>query len=97
MPGLNLIPGVFHVSEVAFTPAEIAANVAAEQTVTVPGVDPDTTLLVAVEPPAHGQAVGIAGARISAKNTVAVTFVNPTAGALTPSAGTYKLLFTLYK
>lgn len=37
-------------------------------------------------------AVGALDAAVTAADTVAVRFVNPTAGALTPTAGVYRLL-----
>lgn len=72
------------------TPGSVAAAVAAEQTFTVTGLR--TTDAVHVIPAATGNATGVASARVSAANTLAITFVNPTAGALTPGAGTYTIL-----
>lgn len=95
--GLKLYPGLATAVEVTFNPASVAAATAAEQTVTVAGVDPANTVLLAVEPPAHGVAVGIAGARVSAVNTVAITFINPSAGALDAASGTYKIVYANYK
>jgi len=71
----------------SLTPASVGAATVAEQTFTVNGLT--TADKVIVNPPAIANATGIAGARVSAANTLAVRFVNPTAGALTPSAGTY--------
>ena len=39
-----------------------------------------------------GNATGIGGFRVSAANTLAIQYINPTAGALTPGAGTYNIL-----
>jgi len=72
------------------TPASVAAATVAEQTFTVTGLA--TTDKVMVNPAATGNATGIAGARVSAANTLAVAFVNPTAGALVPGAGTYNII-----
>ena len=74
----------------SITPASVAAAVVAEQTFTVTGLT--TADKVVVNPPAIGNATGIAGARVSAANTLAIRFVNPTAGALTPTAGVYTVL-----
>lgn len=74
----------------SLTPASVSAALVAEQTFTVNGLTTDD--LVFVNPPAIGNATGIAGARVSAANTLAIRFVNPTAGALTPTAGTYTVL-----
>lgn len=82
--------GVFVVTK-AFTPAEVATITTAEQTVGVPGV-----LLgdaVTVTPPGHQAGVVAAAARVTAKDTVGITFVNPTAGGVTPTAGDY--IFTI--
>lgn len=72
------------------TPASVAAATVAEQTFTVTGLT--TADKVTVNPAAIGNATGIAGARVSAADTLAVRFVNPTAGALTPTAGTWTIL-----
>lgn len=72
------------------TPGSVAAATVAEQTFTVTGLTTDDT--VHVNTAAIANAVGIAGARVSAANTLAVRFVNPTAGALTPTAGTWKIV-----
>lgn len=69
------------------TPASVAAGVVVEQTFTVTGLL--TTDTVYVNPPATANNVGIAGVRVSAADTLAIRFVNPTAGALTPTSGTY--------
>jgi hypothetical protein len=47
---------------------------------------------VVVNPPAIANATGIAGARVSAADTLAIRFNNPTGGALTPTAGTYTVI-----
>ena len=39
-----------------------------------------------------GNATAIAGCRVSAANTLAIRYINPTAGALTPAADTYLVL-----
>jgi hypothetical protein len=72
------------------TPASVAAATVAEQTFTVTGLT--TADKVIVNPPAIANATGIVGARVSAADTLAIRFVNPTAGALTPTSGTYTVL-----
>jgi hypothetical protein len=74
----------------SITPASVAAATVAEQTFTVTGLT--TADKVIVNPPAIGNATGIAGARVSAADTLAIRFVNPTAGALTPTSGVYTVL-----
>ena len=72
------------------TPASVAAATVAEQTFTVTGLT--TADDVFVNPAAIVNATGIAGVRVSAANTLAIRYVNPTAGALTPTAGTYAIV-----
>lgn len=72
------------------TPASVAAATIAEQTFVVTGLT--TADKVIVNPPAIGNATGIVGARVSAADTLAIRFANPTAGALTPSSGVYTLI-----
>lgn len=72
------------------TATSVAAATVAEQTFTVTGLT--TADKVVVIPAAISNATGIAGARVSAADTLAVRFVNPTAGALTPTAGTWTVM-----
>lgn len=72
------------------TPASVAAATVAEQTFTVTGLT--TADKVIVNHAATGNATGIAGVRVSAADTLAISFVNPTAGALVPGAGTYSIV-----
>lgn len=74
----------------SLTPSSVATVVVAEQTFTVTGLT--TADKVIVNPPAISNATGIAGARVSAANTLAIRFVNPTGGSLTPTAGTYTVI-----
>lgn len=71
------------------TPASVNAATVAEQTFTVTGLT--TSDKVFVNQGAIANSTGIAGVRVSAADTLAVMFVNPTAGALTPTAGTWKI------
>lgn len=76
----------------SLTPAEVATITTAEQTFSVPGV-----LLgdaVRVSPPGHQAGVVAAAARVTAADTVGITFVNPTAGNVTPTAGNYLFVVT---
>lgn len=74
----------------SITPSSVTAATVAEQTFTVTGLT--TADKVFVNQPALANSVGIAGARVSAADTLAIRFVNPTAGALTPASGTYTVL-----
>ena len=62
----------------------------ADTTVTVPGVLPGD--LVFVNKPSTNTGLGIANARVSAANTIVITTINPTAGAINPAAEIYDLI-----
>lgn len=81
------------VVDVSWTPTEVATITAPAQTVTVPGVKLGDTVIVT--PPAQTAGVTIGSAYVSAADTVSVQFVNPTAGGVTPNAGTHK--FTIFR
>lgn len=72
------------------TPASVATATVAEQTFTVTGLT--TADKVFVNAGAISNAVSIGNVRVSAADTLAVQFCNPTAGALTPTAGTWKIV-----
>ena len=72
------------------TPASVAAATVAEQTFTVTGLT--TADKVIVNPAAIANATGLSGFRVSAADTLAVRFVNPTAGALVPTAGAWTIV-----
>lgn len=72
---------------------DIANSGAATTTVTsvtVPGVRSGD--LVFVNKPSHTAGVGIGNVRVSAADTIEITTVNPTAGAVNPAAETYTLM-----
>jgi hypothetical protein len=71
------------------TPASVAAATCAEQSFTVTGLTTADTVFY--NPPATGNATSAAQVRVSAANTLAVMYCNPTAGALTPGAGSAKI------
>ena len=71
----------------SLTPASVATITCAEQTFTVNGLKVGD--LVNVNPPSITAGVAPVSARVSAANTLAITFCNPTAGSLTPAAGSY--------
>lgn len=73
-----------YVLGVALTPAAVAANTTAEQTFTVTGLLVGD--FVKVNKPTTQAGIGIANARVSAANTLALAFSNNTAGSLTPTA-----------
>lgn len=76
----------------SLTPVSVAAATCAEQTFTVTGVAVGDS--VDITPPSITAGVAPVCARVSAANTVAITFCNPTAGALVPAAGVYRIRVT---
>lgn len=72
------------------TPVSVAATTVAEQTFSVPGLTIGDKVFI--NPPVNGTATGLCGYRVSATDTLALRFVNPTAGALIPSAGVFQIM-----
>lgn len=79
------------VLSVPFTPASVGAATSAEQFVTVNGLAVGDFVSIS-SAASTGNATAIAGCRVSAANTLAIRYINPTAGALTPAADTYLVL-----
>lgn len=73
----------------ALTPVSVAANTTAEQTFTVTGLN--TNDMVFVTKPSLDAGLGVTGARVTAADTLGITYVNATAVALTPTAEIYKI------
>lgn len=73
---------------VTFNPASIASATSAEQDVTVTGVQAND-IVIAVNKPTATAGVGIVNARVKSANTVSLTFMNATAGALDPASESY--------
>lgn len=76
----------------ALVPVSVAAASCAEQNFTVTGLLVGD--FVSITPPAINPNVAPVCARVSAANTLTVAFCNPSAGALVPQAGVYRLLVT---
>lgn len=74
----------------SLTPAAVATIVAAKQTFTVAGLNARDSVVPLSNP--NTTAAALCGAEVSAANTLRLTFVNPTAGSVTPTAGTYTFL-----
>jgi hypothetical protein len=72
-------------------PASIAANVSAEQTFTVPDLRA-ADVIVSVTKPTASAGAGIVGWRVTAANTVGITFMNTTGSAIDPGAEVYKIV-----
>lgn len=75
----------------SLTPSSVNTITTAEQTGTVAGLLAGD-LVTIVDAPARTNSVMWGAARVSAANEISITYVNPTAGNLTPPAGTYKFL-----
>lgn len=70
-------------------PVSVAANTTAEQTFTVTGLVAGSPVWLN-KPSAQG-GLGIVGVRVSAANTLAITFANLTGSAIVPSTETYTI------
>lgn len=75
---------------ITFDPASVAAATTAEQTVTVPGVLVGD--YVKVTKPTLTAGLGIVNARVSANNTVAITFINATASPIDAPSEVYQFV-----
>lgn len=71
--------------------ASVAANTTAEQTFTITGLK--TGDYVAASKPALSAGLGVCNARVSAADTLALTFNNNTAAPIDPAAETYTILW----
>ena len=74
----------------SLTSVQVAAAVVAEQTYTVTGLSTSDRILAINQPASVG--CGIVGMRVSATDTLAIVWVNPTAAVATPVTGTYKII-----
>lgn len=75
--------GIFNLT---LSPVAVAANTTAEQTFATTGIGLLTTDVVLVQKPTAQAGLGIVGARVSASDTLAITFSNNTAAGITPTA-----------
>lgn len=73
-----------------FNPASVAINTSVEQTVTVRGLGVGD--LVFVSKPSLTAGLIVGSARVSAKDTLAITLANVTAGAIDAASETWTLL-----
>lgn len=88
MPGPSDIPrGNIQLAMIlglTISPAQVAINTTTEQTFTLQGLQLGD--IVAVTKPTAQAGLGIVNSRVTAVNTLGITFVNATAGAITPTA-----------
>jgi hypothetical protein len=80
------------VFQVSLTPASVATIVCVEQSLTVTGVLAGDILVYAANQVAMATAVSPTVGHVSAANTLAMAYCNPTAGALVPTPGTYNIV-----
>ena len=77
----------------AIAPATVATTTTAEQTFSATGIGLLTTDFVIVQKPTAQAGLFITNARVSAADTLAITFGNVTSGTLTPTTTeTYKVI-----
>jgi hypothetical protein len=74
---------------ISLTPAAVLTVTAPVQNFAATGIGLLTTDSVVVTPPGATAGVAQAAAWVSAADQLSIQFVNPTAGSLTPPAGTY--------
>lgn len=88
--GAQIFEDRYGVITQSLTPVSTAAGpITAAQTFTVQGLTTD--MVVVVNPPSYTAYLGIAGASVSAENTLSVNFVNTSTAALTSASGTFKV------
>lgn len=73
------------VASVTLSPSSVAANTTAEQTFTVPGLLASDVILDVTKPTAQA-GLGVVGTRVTAANTLGITFSNNTASPIVPTA-----------
>lgn len=79
--------------QMTLSPASVAANTSAEQTFNQPGVGLLVGDFVDVNKPTAQAGLGIVGMRVSATDTVAITFGNFTASPIVPTASQVYTIF----
>ena len=83
----------FGVASITISPADVLANTTAEQTFTCTGLRTGD-VIVGVNKPTAQAGLGLVGGRVSAANTVAITFSNNTGSTITPTASeTYQIIW----
>jgi hypothetical protein len=87
-----LIKSQVIVFQVSLTPASVATIVHAEQALTVTGILAADILAYSANSVNAATAVGATTGHVSAANTIQQGYVNPTAGALVPTPGTYNIV-----
>ncbi len=73
------------VVQLTLSPASVAANTTAEQTFTFPGIRLRDTI-AGVSKPTSQAGLGVVNYRVTADDTIGITFVNSTASPIVPTA-----------
>ncbi len=73
--------------QAVLSPAAVATIVCAEQSFAVGPGDLNTNAVVVAVKPAINGAISVAAARVVSATNIGITFCNPTAGNITPTAG----------
>lgn len=73
-------------------PASVAANTTAEQTFTVTGLDASRDVVLNVIKPTNTAGLSVVNARISADDTLAITFGNHTGSGVDAAAEDYLIV-----
>ena len=76
--------------ELELAPSLVGATTTSEQSFIVPGLAVND--IVYVNKPSHDAGLGIVGCRVSAADTLRLTFMNTTGGGLTPATETYLIV-----
>lgn len=80
-----------HDFDVVIDPSSIAANTTAEQDVTVSGLA-ENDLILSLTKPTLTAGIGVVNTRVKTADTLSITFLNTTGGAIDPPPETYKLV-----
>jgi hypothetical protein len=80
------VQGIYNIKQV-LTPAAVGANTTAKQTFAVPGLQVGDS--IDINKASHQAGLSIGNVRVSAANTLAIQFVNTTAGSITPTSEQY--------
>lgn len=88
-PAAGKVSGIYKFVQ-TLTPGSVGATTQAEQTFTVTGVQAgDVVIAMNMAGPPGASGVWATNVRVSAANTIAITYENTTAGALTPTSQAY--------
>jgi len=76
----------------SLTPVNVTTVTCAEQTFTVSGLLAAKDTVIVSSQSAPSNSIGLASARVSANDTLALTFCNPTGSTAAPTAGVYDVI-----